>query len=262
MRSTCIEEFTYNADGTIPQINMTLAGPAQVGHLNPYDTTQAETICWASGVKTEKCSEGGVDVCKIENGDYIKVKGVDFGTNSATKFEARVASASNGGSIEIYLDTMTSQPVGTCTVTGTGGAQTWATKSCTISDAKGVHNVFFKFKGGSGSLFNFNWWKFTSPVATETGIKKSDSMIKVNMAVHEGRNIILSIDIPNSQTGNNVEVRLFDISGKLITTLFDKNIQTCNSLLQFAPRETGAGTYLARVSINNRTILTKTMILQ
>jgi arabinoxylan arabinofuranohydrolase len=64
-RSVCIEQFTYNADGTIPTIHMTLSGPPQVGTLNPYDTTQAETICWESGITTEGCSEGGMDVGSI-----------------------------------------------------------------------------------------------------------------------------------------------------------------------------------------------------
>jgi Carbohydrate binding module (family 6). len=25
---------------------------------------------------------------------------------------------------------------------------------------KGVHDVFFVFKGGNGNLFNFDWWRF------------------------------------------------------------------------------------------------------
>jgi arabinoxylan arabinofuranohydrolase len=97
-RSVCVEQFKYNADGTIPTMNMTTAGPPQIGNLNPYVATEAETTCWESGVETEKCSEGGMDVCNIENGDYIKVKGVDFGSG-ATSFDARVASANSGGNI-------------------------------------------------------------------------------------------------------------------------------------------------------------------
>jgi arabinoxylan arabinofuranohydrolase len=256
MRSTCIEEFKYNADGTIPQINMTLAGPAQIGHLDPYDTTQAETICWASGLKTEKCSEGGMNVCKIENGDYIKVKGVDFGTAGATKFEARVASASNGGSIEIYLDTMTNSPVGTCTITGTGGAQIWTTKSCVVTDVKGVHNLFFKFKGGSGNLFTFNWWKFTSSVGAHPGLRKAETLINVNLAVKDNRYIRLNLNLPHNGH-NNVKVHLFDISGKLIDVLYDNNVQYSKLSTQFDLHAAGSGTYLARVFVNNRTILTK-----
>ena len=102
-RSVCVEEFTYNADGSFPIVNMGTTGPAQVENLNPYDTVQAETICWESGVETEECSEGGIDVGYINDGDYIKVKGVDFGSG-AKSFDARVASAKSGGNIELHLD--------------------------------------------------------------------------------------------------------------------------------------------------------------
>jgi len=159
-RSVCIEQFTYNADGTIPTIKMTTAGPSAIANLNPYVQTEAETIAWSSGLKTEVCSEGGMDVTSINNGDYIKVKSVDFGTG-AVSFDARVASASSGGSIELRLDSATGTLVGTCAVSGTGGLQTWVTKSCTVSGATGLHDLYLKFTGGSGDLFNFNWWKFT-----------------------------------------------------------------------------------------------------
>ena len=158
-RSVCVEQLKFSDDGTIPTLKMTKEGAPQIGHLNPYDTVQAETICWESGVETEKCSEGGMNVCDIENGDYIKIKGVDFGTGAAS-FEARVASETNGGNIEIYLDSLTGTLAGICTVPGTESSQTWVSKSCTVTGANGVHDIFLKFTGDSGKLFNFNWWKF------------------------------------------------------------------------------------------------------
>ena len=127
-RSVCLEEFTYDADGTIPTIRPTTTGPVALAPLNPYQQVEAETIAFSSGLKTEVCSEGGIDVTQISNGDYIKVKGVDFGTG-AVSFDARVASAASGGNIELRLDSQTGTLVGTCSVAGTGGAQTWMTKT-------------------------------------------------------------------------------------------------------------------------------------
>jgi len=159
-RSICVEKLLYNADGTIPKLPFwSKTGPEQIGTLNPYVQTEAETIAWAWDVKTETCSEGGMDVTAIENGDYIKVKGVDFGAG-ATSLDVRVASAGSGGNIEVRLDSQTGTRVGTCAVPGTGGAQTWVTTTCPIGGASGKHDLFFVFTGGSGSLFNFNWWKF------------------------------------------------------------------------------------------------------
>ena len=122
--------------------------------------TEAETICWSSGVKTEPCAEGGLDVCNIQNGSFIKVKGVDFGSG-AKSFEARVASESKGGKIEIRLDGTNGALVGTCVVKSTGGWQKWTTKSCKARNATGVHDLYFTFLGKGGDLFSFNWWKFT-----------------------------------------------------------------------------------------------------
>jgi len=160
-RSVCVEEFTYGADGSIPMISMTTAGPKAVENLNPFVQVEAETIAFSSGLKTEVCGEGGIDVTSINNGDYIKVKNVNFGSG-ATSFDARVASSASG-SIELHLDSQTGTLLGTCAIAGTGGVQTWMTKSCTVTGATGVHDLFLKFTGGSGNLFNFNWWKFSGP---------------------------------------------------------------------------------------------------
>ncbi|WP_246090637.1 glycoside hydrolase family 43 protein [Nonomuraea deserti] len=159
-RSVAVERFTYNADGSIPTINMSTTGAPQVGTLNPYVRQEAETIAWESGVETEPAGEGGMNVGWIENGDYIKVKGVAFGSG-ATSFSARVASATGGGRMELRLDGVNGPLVGTCTVPGTGGWQTWTTVTCPVNGATGTRDLYFRYTGGSGYLFNVNWWQFT-----------------------------------------------------------------------------------------------------
>jgi len=170
-RSVCLEEFTYNSDGSFPTIAPTSGGPKPIANLNPFVQVEAETIAWESGVQTETTSDtgGGMDVTSINSGDYIKVRSVDFGAG-ATMFDARVAASAAGGSIELHLDSVTGTMMGTCAVAATGGAQTWATQSCAVTGATGVHDLFLKFTGsGSGNLFTFNWWKFEGPGASSTG---------------------------------------------------------------------------------------------
>ncbi|MGC9669609.1 family 43 glycosylhydrolase [Planosporangium sp. 12N6] len=159
-RSVAVEKFNYNPDGTFPTITMTTTGAPQIGVLDPYVRQEAETIAWESGVKTERSSEGGMNVGSINNGDWIKVKGVGFGAGAAS-FSARVASATSGGRIEVRLDAATGTLVGTCTVPGTGGWQTWVSVSCPVAGATGTHDLYLRFTGGSGDLFNVNWWQFT-----------------------------------------------------------------------------------------------------
>jgi len=157
-RSVCVEEFQYNADGTIPRIEPTKAGVSAISDLNPYKWVEAETIAWEEGVETTSDNAAGVYVTDIDNGDYIKVRNVDF-KKGAKSFEANVASVS-GGIIEIHLDSPDGNLIGTCSIKNTLSLQAWTTPSCKVKKVKGVHDVYFVFKGGEGDLFNFNSWKF------------------------------------------------------------------------------------------------------
>ncbi|MHA7964847.1 family 43 glycosylhydrolase [Paenibacillus sp. CAU 1782] len=163
-RSVAIEKFNYNADGTIPSIDMTTTGAPQIATLNPYVRQEAETIAWASGVKTEvcdRCDEGGLNVHAIDNGDYIKVEGVDFGSNGAGIFTAGVASGSSGGEIELRLDGVNGPLIGTLPVSNTGGDHYWREKTTNVAGATGVHDVYMVFKGNSaGNLFKLDYWQF------------------------------------------------------------------------------------------------------
>lgn len=166
-RSVCVEEFTYNSDGTIPTIKMTATGPAAVATLNPFQQVEAETIAFSSGLKTETCSDagGGMNVTSIHNGDYIKVKNVDF-LDGVTSFDARVSASTSNAKIELRLDGQTGTLLGTCDVSS---ASAWTTKTCAVSGGRGKHDLFLKFVGGSAELFKFNWWRFTGPRMPDVG---------------------------------------------------------------------------------------------
>ncbi len=262
-RSVCVEQFKFNDDGTIPDIPQTKEGPPQIGHLNPFDTTQAETICWSVGLKTGTCSEGGMNVDSIHNGDYIKIKGVDFGSG-ATSFNARVASGTSGGSIEIHLNTLTGPLIGTCSIQGTGGWQTWTTKSCTVISTTGVHDLYLKFTGGSGRLFNFNWWKFgpepTGINGTEARYPISGNAIK--MTVDAGKILALRLDFSQNVSQRNVNVSLFDLNGRLIVTLFTGQLSTRKLSLPLNQTNIHMGVYVVTVSMDDEIALTKTVSLQ
>jgi len=269
-RSVSLAKITFNTDGTIPKIpwfgvGNPVPGVPQVGSFNPYDTIQAETICWSKGVRTEVCTDvsGKMDVDSIHNGDFIKVKGVDFKTGANT-FIARVASATSGGSIELYLDTITGPLVGTCAVTGTGGWQTWTTRTCTVSGATGVHNLYLKFTGGSGLLFNFNWWKF-NPMQTgieEPEIKDLETIGSIKVTIDAGKTRTMRLNFSKPVSTGNVRVCLFDLNGRLAGTLFDGRLTSSCLSLPLDRIRTISGAYFMKVSLNNTAVLTKTITLQ
>jgi arabinoxylan arabinofuranohydrolase len=158
-RNLALEVLNFATDGKIEQVTYTTDGVPQVGRLDPYVRVEAETMNAQSGIETETCSDGGMDVTQISNGDWIRVRGLDFGTKGAASFSARVAGTTSG-SIELRLGSATGALIGTCSVPATGGAQTWTTVTCSVSGATGVQDLFLKFTGSGSQLFNFDYWQF------------------------------------------------------------------------------------------------------
>lgn len=157
-RSVSVEQFRYNEDGSIPMIIPTNEGVREsVSTLNPYKKVEAETIAWSEGVKTAANDKAGVYVTEIDHGDYIRVRGVDFG-KGAKKFAANIASASNNGQIELRLNDVDGELLGICEVKNTGGEQIWKTQTIKVKKVQGIHDLYFVFKGDNEKLFNFNWW--------------------------------------------------------------------------------------------------------
>ncbi|TCC93646.1 carbohydrate-binding protein [Pedobacter frigiditerrae] len=158
-RSVCIEELKYNPDGTITEVPWwSETGVNQVGSFNPFNRIEAETINWSEGVNTLKDnSTNQMYVTNINDNDFIKVRGVDFG-KSAKKFEANIAAVS-GGRIEIRIDDKAGILLGTLNVKSNGASKAWKTIACNLKEIKGKHDVYLVFKGGKENLFDFDWWQ-------------------------------------------------------------------------------------------------------
>ena len=124
-----------------------------------FNQIEAENYNSQFGIQTETCAEGGLNVGYIANNDWILFNNLDFGTG-ALGFQARVASAVNGGKIELYLDNPGAPLLNTCVVPGTGGWQNWTTVSCNVSGVSGIHNLYLRFIGSNGDFMNLNWFKF------------------------------------------------------------------------------------------------------
>lgn len=154
-RSVAVESFNYGADGSIPELTMTDAGPEQIKTLDPFVRQEAETIAWAEGAETETHTDGGVYVTDIQDGGYIKVSGVDFGSDGAATFTASVASESDGGAIEVRLGGVDGELVASASVSATGGS--WESVTAPVTGATGLNDLFFVFVSGG---FDFDWWQF------------------------------------------------------------------------------------------------------
>jgi len=159
-RNLGIEELHFNEDGTIKPVVYTTNGVTQLAYVDPYKRVEGETFFAEHGVETEPCSEGGMNLTDLQNGDWVIVAGVDFGSKGPKKFLVRVASATNGGSIEIRLGGPEGKLIGVCPVKSTGGWQSWETVSCNVTNVTGVSDLCLKFTGEGEKLLNLNYWQF------------------------------------------------------------------------------------------------------
>lgn len=173
-RSVCVEEFKWNKDGSLPTITPTHEGVNPVGTLNPYLLVEAETMAYSEGLHTDwNRSEGRVYVSDIHNGDWQKMRCVDFGNSTSTiasgspqhtkapsHIQVTAASALQGGVIDIHLDSLTTKPIASVNISRTDGWELWQTFSASLSTIPtGIHDLYFKYRGMKGCrLFNLDSW--------------------------------------------------------------------------------------------------------
>jgi len=157
-RSVCVDEAFFGADGSLQRVEQTPGLAKGVGKPSPFIRQQAEMIAWSKGVETSVDNNGKVYVSDIHDGDYIKVRDVDF-KKGAKIFRANLASF-NGGTIDIRLDSAEGRKLGTMVIEASPADRTWKLQSTKLSSVSGVHDVYFLFKGGEGKLFDFDWWQF------------------------------------------------------------------------------------------------------
>ncbi len=161
-RSVSVVEMFYNEDGTIvesPYFKDT-EPLTPLENFNPFRKVKAVTMAWGFGLKTDRRADGEMYLTKVDDGDTMKLRAVDFG-KGAKKFDACVAAAKPGSVIEVHLDSAEGRLVGTLEVPVTGSMDKYETASCRIKGAKGVHDLVFVFKGDGESLLNWDYWTFS-----------------------------------------------------------------------------------------------------
>ena len=161
-----------SASVTIPS-----SGGVEEPPVPAFSRIEAEGFSSQSGIQNVTCDEGTEAIGYIENGDYTVYRNLDF-ENGAAGFQARVSSATEGGSIELRLDSLSGPLVGTCKVDGTGGWQVFGDAKCLVDGVSGKHDLYLKFTGGSGYLFNVNWFTFSKKDSSyKLGDLNSDGQI-------------------------------------------------------------------------------------
>lgn len=198
--------FFQNADmgGYIGKRSICMAKLEYDGHLmNKVDQGSFQELSAYSRIKAQFCQlhgglinsevAGGGDIGKclsyISDGDNIVLDNVDFGSVGANAFEAQVASNGSGGTIEVYLGEGRGRHyVATVTVNNTGDWHNWTTVSATFPYPQaGINRIELVFKGGSGYLFNLNWFKFKRETPIPEGYSVALKSLNPNCIDNYGR---------------------------------------------------------------------------
>lgn len=159
-RSTHLNRVYFNEEGVIEDIKADMQGVERVKNFNPYETVSAVTMAWQAGVDVREVDEASQVVTKIDNGDWIGISSAEF-NEGTTEFVAKLASETIGSSIEVRLDKLDGELIGTLDVPNTGGLANWEAVSTPVQSITGVHDIYFIFKGNTDQpLFELASWSF------------------------------------------------------------------------------------------------------
>jgi hypothetical protein len=140
--------------------------PPVPGALDAYRPLQVEDAAAVSGMEMQDTTDEGAgrNAGWINNGDWLRFDGVDFGADPPTQVNLRVAAdvpPELGGRLEIRLDSPGNEPSAVLETSGTGGWQNWRTEATSMAPVTGVHTVFVTFANRRPDDFvNVNWLVF------------------------------------------------------------------------------------------------------
>lgn len=160
-RSVSVAEMHYNEDGTIQEVPYWADTKLeQIGTFNPFRKVEAEIMAWGYGLKTAPNADKSLSVVDVNNGEYICVRGVNFGKNKARRFEVS-ALPLEGGNLKIRLDAPDGKIVGNVNIPQGNETSKYELYSCEVNAVSGIHDLYLSFEGENNKdLFELDYWKF------------------------------------------------------------------------------------------------------
>lgn len=121
---------------------------------------EAEHYSRQSGTRVLNNSDGNGAglVGGVSSGDWLSYTPVNLKGVSSLKF--RVASSTTGGMIEIRQGNQDGPLLGSVAVPVTGGGQNWTVVTAPVTDPGVTQELFLVARGGTGDLFNIDWFEF------------------------------------------------------------------------------------------------------
>lgn len=160
MRKACVEPISFNANGTIPEVQMTTQGAG-----NPLKATEeidAARACLLQGQLYISAESAGNEVLSnIANDDKAIYKYIDFGAG-VTSATIRLK-ANKNGSIKLTADKPWQLNLGSANVSTNEHSNEWQEVTFDVNpDVSGVHALYLQFWGEGESIMEVDWIKFNN----------------------------------------------------------------------------------------------------
>ena len=215
--------ITDNGSNNTTSQSGTCEGLDVVNECDNHDAfiqIEAEDFCNQSGIEVV-----GTAVGFINNGDWVSYNNVDF-NSGVDSIEMSVASGNSGGTIEVREGSTLGTLLGTVEVPATGSFTTWKTVKANVLETSGEKDIYLMFTGGSGALFDIDWFTFSSSILSISNPNENTSFIYPNP-------VISNVTIKNSIDSH---ITIYDMNGGKV---FSKMISSDKEILNLSVLASG-----------------------
>ena len=126
------------------------------GNIFAYPVVEAESYTDMLGIQLEN---NNTDVGYFDAGDWLYYENVDFASGPAA-IVISIAKLSSGGAIELHLDAIDGQLIGTFEPVSTNSWTVFEEQKCNIDKITGIHNLYLVATGISG-VCNIDYFTFS-----------------------------------------------------------------------------------------------------
>jgi hypothetical protein len=188
--------------------------------------------------------DAGANIGYIQNGSWVRYN--DFHLyEGVQRIDVEAASKNEGGTIEVRADSTDGTLLASVEISDTGGWSNYETFSAFIAadTAKGIHDIYFVFVGGTSSLFNLKNFSLSS---TDVGVSvdwdggsENVTTKDVTTSVTDGV-ITLALDEANADPYIRLNDAVFDADVHTVVQMRIKNNSSGTAWkIYFAPAGSG-----------------------
>ena len=114
-------------------------------------------MAWGYGLKSAKIDIKNMYIYDINDGEFIKLRGVDF-SKGAKKFN--ITAASTGScKVTLRLDGQNGPVIGEAVISKTGSLEKYKAFKTKVANASDVHDLYLCFSDTEGDT-RLDWWTF------------------------------------------------------------------------------------------------------